>query len=210
MKGFLLLISVVLICFSPLASSAKPDHATLSRLVEGEIVLMDSRSDQAGGAARVLVLAQAPAKSFWDVILSCEKAFVFVDGLQSCEVLEDTGDRALVHQLVKKGWPIPTQDFIFESLREPYREIHFRLVEGNLKAMEGRWLFEDIPEGLLVDYEVRIQPGIPAPGFLVRRNIQKDMPDLLACIRGLAEGSGSVERERDDLDRCPGDPGKPD
>jgi len=208
MKGFVLLIPVLLIWFSPLLAAGEPDDATLSKLIAGEIVLQDSRSDQAGGSARVLVLAQAPAKSFWDVIISCDKAFLFVAGLQNCDVLEDTGDRALVHQVVKKGWPIPTQDFVFESLREPYREISFRLVEGNLKAMEGRWQFKEIPEGLLVDYEVRIQPGIPAPRFLVRRNIRKDMPDLLACIRGLAGGSGSAERERGDLDRCPGPPPK--
>jgi hypothetical protein len=30
------------------------------------------------------------------------------------------------------------------------------------------------------------------------------MPDLLACVRGLAGGSGNPDRERDDLQRCRG------
>jgi hypothetical protein len=72
--------------------------------------------------------------------------------------------------------------------------------------MEGTWRFDEDPAGTLVDYAVRIQPGVPAPRFIVRRNVQKGMPDLLACVRGLAGGSGSSRQLESDLDRCPGDP----
>lgn len=154
------------------------------------------------------ILVQAPPQAIWNVIISCDLAFVFVDGLTYCEVLEEAGDRALVHQVVKRGWPIPAQDFTFESLRQPYTEIVFRLVEGNLKVMEGYWRFTILPEGTLVDYQVRIQPEIPAPRFIVRRNIRKGMPDLLACVRGLAGGSGEEARVQADLDRCPGSAGE--
>ena len=188
--------------------SETSDGAARQKILAGEIVLLDTSTDEAGGSARVMALVNAPAKSIWDVIISCEHAFIFVDGLEACEVLEENGDRALVHQVVKRGWPIPTQDFTFESLREPHTEIRFRLVDGNLKAMDGRWRFIDIEEGLLVDYQVRIQPGIPAPKFIVRRNIRNGMPDLIACIRGLAGGSWSVKQESADLASCPGDHGR--
>ena len=178
----------------------------LDRLLRGEAVLLDTESDAAGGAARVQILVHGPARAVWEVITSCELAFVFVDGIQTCEVLEDSGDRAVVHQVVKKGWPVPTQDFKFESLRDPYEEIRFALIEGNLKAMEGSWRFVEIQEGLLVDYRIRVEPGVPAPRFMVRRNIRKGMPDLAACIRGLAGGSGSEAMKAEDLDRCPGEP----
>ena len=39
------------------------------------------------------------------------------------------------------------------------------------------------------------------PAFLVRRDIGRTMPDLLACVRGLAGGSGGGERRQQDLDR---------
>jgi hypothetical protein len=207
MRSFHLIIPLFFALRLQPALAETPGPETLAALVKGDVVLLDTSADSSGGSARVQVLAQAPARAVWDVIISCELAFVFVEGIETCEVLESSPGRALVHQVVKKGWPIPTQDYVFESLREPYLQIRFGLVEGNLKAMEGLWRFIELPEGLLVDYEVRIEPGIPAPKFLVRRNIRKNMPDLVACIRGLAGGSGSREVEVDDLDRCPGDPG---
>ena len=188
------------------SANAIVSESDLERLRAGEIIARDMNSNESGGSARMQILVQATARTIWDVIISCEKAFVFVDGLQLCEVLEDTGNRAVVHQVVKKGFPIPTQDFVFESLRNHYSEIEFRLLEGNLKAMEGAWRFNESPGGTLVDYAVRIQPGVPAPKFIVRRNVQKGMPDLLACIRGLAAGSGSPAQSERDLARCPGDP----
>ncbi|NCF62702.1 MAG: hypothetical protein GWP58_07605 [Gammaproteobacteria bacterium] len=203
MKRIPILIPIVLLS-TQTAALDQPAPENLARLLNGEALLLDPQTDGAGGSARVQILAHVPARSFWEVIISCDLAFVFVDGLQSCEVIEDTGERALVHQVVKKGWPIPTQDFVFESLREPYDQMRFGLVEGNLKAMEGLWQFTEIPEGLLVDYQLQVEPGVPAPRFMVRRNIRKDMPDLVACIRGLAGGSGSPAMSTADLARCPG------
>jgi ribosome-associated toxin RatA of RatAB toxin-antitoxin module len=187
------------------ANVAEPSPDQLTRLLAGEVVPHAVESGKAGGSARMQILADAPAEAIWNVIISCEKAFAFVDGLEVCEVLEDSGDRALVHQVVKRGWPIPTQDFIFKSLREPHTEMSFQLVEGNLKVMEGSWRFDEMAEGTLVDYQIRVQPAVAAPKFLVRRNIEKGMPDLLACIRGLAGGSLSEDQAREDLQRCPGE-----
>ena len=204
MKKFLISIALFLTGVSALSAAIATEPETLDMLLAGEVVAFDTKSDESGGSAHMQILVQAPPQAIWNVIISCELAFAFVDGLTHCEVLEETGDRALVHQVVKRGWPIPTQDFTFESLRQPYSEIVFRLVEGNLKAMEGYWRFTIRPEGTLVDYEVRVKPEIPVPRFIVRRNISKGMPDLLACVRGLAGGSGKESRAQADLDRCPG------
>jgi ribosome-associated toxin RatA of RatAB toxin-antitoxin module len=188
------------------ATPAAPaeDPTILARLAAGEVVARETSGDPQGGSARMQVLVHAPARAVWDVIVSCELAFRFVEGLQSCEVLEDTGDRALVHQVVDRGWLMPRLDFVFESLRRPWTRIDFRLVEGNLKAMDGSWRFEETADGTLVDYEMRLRPQAPAPAFLVRRNISRTMPDLLACVRGLAGGSGAEKALQRDLARCAG------
>lgn len=194
----------LLVTIRPLPASSMPDEQTLQRLERGEIILYETRTDESGGAGRVQALVHAPAADVWAVIISCEQAFLFVDGLKSCEVLEDSGDRARVHQVVKKHWLLPTQDFVFLSLRKPYREIDFELLEGNLDVLEGSWRFTPLPQGLLLEYEARIKPSLPAPAWLVRRTIRRDTPDLIACIRGLANGSGSPETRAADLARCPG------
>ncbi len=205
MKSCELLLAIVLTMVSTVAAPAEPDTDLSLRLGKGEIVLLNADSGKSGGSAHVQALVQASAQSVWNVITSCEHSFAFVDGLKQCQVIEDDGRRALVHQVVKKGWLFPTQDFIFESLREPYHDIRFNLVEGNLKAMEGRWQFTETPEGVLIDYSIRVRPGVPVPGFIVSWVMRKGMPDLIACIRGLAGGSGSTERITRDLGRCRGE-----
>lgn len=182
------------------------DPEILARLEAGEVVALETHGDRHGGSVRMQTLVQAPARAVWAVIVSCELAFRFVDGLQICEVLEDSGDRALVHQVVDRGWLMPRLDFVFESLRQPWERIDFRLVEGNLVAMEGSWRFEETAAGTIVDYEISLRPQAPVPAFLVRRNIGRAAPDQLACVRGLAGGSGTAERRRQDLDRCSGPP----
>lgn len=206
LQGFgLLLMLLFLPCRVWSEMAAPPSDDQLQRLVAGEILLKAVQTDEAGGAGEARILTFGDAQSFWDVIISCDLAFVFVDGLRECEVLEDSGDRALVRQVVKKHWLIPRQEFVFESLRTPYEAIEFRLVEGDLDVLHGHWRFTRLQEGLIVDYQARIKPAIPAPRFLVRRTILKDTPDLLACIRGLSGGSGSKAASRADLARCPGD-----
>jgi len=186
------------------APALPEDPELRQRLVAGEIITRDTSSDEAGAAGRMQILVRAPARAIWEVIVSCELAFAFVDGLERCEVLEDTGERAVVHQVVDQGWLIPTYDFVFESLRLHYQKIDVQLIEGNLKALDATWSFQETPQGTLVDYRVRIQPLLPAPRFIVRRNVSKGMPGMLACIRGLAGGSGSRGLEGQDLSRCPG------
>jgi ribosome-associated toxin RatA of RatAB toxin-antitoxin module len=198
------LISIIFLLQLQLFASEGPDRENQERLGNGEIVLLDARTDEAGGSARVQALVQAPAEAVWDVVVSCAQTFIFVKGLKKCEIIEDEGNRALIHQVVKTSWIVPTQDYVFESLRDPYHEIRFHLVEGNLKAMQGSWQFTQGPDGLLIDYEIRIRPGVPVPGFIVSYVIRRGMPDLIACIRGLAGGSGSGQQEQADLEHCPG------
>lgn len=208
MNGPVLVTLMLLALHAPPAARAD-ERAPDERLLAGEIVARESLSDAAGAGAHMQVLVQAPPRKVWEVIVSCELAFAFVDGLQACEVVEDTGARAVVHQVVNQGWLSPTYDFEFESLRQPWERIDVHLLSGNLRVLDARWLFEAFEGQTLVDYQVTIQPALPAPRFLVRRNLRRGVPDMLACIRALAGGSGSAEVQRQDLARCPGPPPSP-
>lgn len=205
MKSCVLLTFLLLAGITPGVVSTGSSEKAGERLEQGEIVLLDADSSEAGGSARVQALFQTSAESVWEVITSCESSFVFVDGLKKCRVIEDEAGRALVHQVVKKGWLIPKQDFVFESLRQPYHDIRFSQVEGSLKAMQGRWQLSETAGGLLVDYTINVRPKFPVPGFIVSWVMRRGMPDLIACIRGLAGGSGSPDRRNDDLERCRGE-----
>jgi len=199
-----LLLVGCIACSAAASTAIAEESAIRARLEAGEVVARETRGDPQGGSARMQMLVQAPAQAVWAVIVSCELAFRFVEGLQRCEVLEDSGERALVHQVLDRGWLTPRLDFVFESLRRPWEQIDFRLVEGNLKALEGSWRFEETAAGTLVDHEIRLRPQAPVPAFLVRRDIGRTMPDLLACVRGLAEKNGGGKRQQQDLRRCAG------
>lgn len=201
------LLVLLLFCISSNTSAREvqlPDPVTLERLRAGEVILETTRTDESGGAAKIVVFIQAPVEAIWDVIYSCENAFIFLEGLKLCEVLEQTSDYTVTRQVVKKGLLIPTQDYSFRTVQEPFKHAEFRLVEGNLKAMEGSWDFIAMPDGVVVLHEIRIQPGVPAPRFIVRQLMRKGMPEMIACMRALADGSVNADMKTRDLAMCPG------
>ena len=184
---------------------ALPDGATMARLEAGDWVIENDISDPGVAAASILILMRAPVERIWATITTCRNVEIFLAGLQFCEVLEDTGTYALTHQVVDKGWTTPRLDYTFETRREPYRHMEFNLVEGNLKIMQGSWDFTPVADGVLVRHVLMLRPLVPAPRWLVRRNLKHDLPDMMQCIRGLSAGSGSPQAEAADLDRCPGE-----
>jgi len=200
------LVLLVFLCLLSLVSAATvfiPEPADLARLRTGEVIVEKIRMSETGGAARFTMLVKAPAEAVWDIIYSCEKAWTFIDGLKLCERLEDNGVRTLTHQVVKTSWLVPTQDLVFQTVGEPYTRLEFKRISGKPKVMEGSWDFISMPQGLVVIHEIRIVPSMPAPGFIIRQLMSKSMPEMMACIRGLAGGSLSPETVSLDLEPCP-------
>lgn len=183
-----------------------PDDATLARLQRGEWVLESDFYDEHGAAASILIFVRAPVERIWTTIISCRYVAAFVAGLKYCEVLEEQGDYAVTRQVVDKGWTMPRMDFTFETRREPYHHMQFNLLEGNLKTMRGSWDFATLPDGVLVRHMLVLRPLAPAPRWLVRRNMKKDLPNMMQCIRGLSAGGGSAQDTAADLEKCPGKP----
>ena len=180
----------------------------MARLRKGEILVQDARTGEPGGAARVQALMHGNMQELWAYIASCDSVFRYVKGLRECELLNvETGpnsDTTRIRQVVKKSWVIPRIDYVIEVRRQPPDRIDFKLIEGNLKALEGGWRFNVLPDeqGVVVTHEIRVQPDFPAPRWLIRRSMRKDIPDMLACLRGLTNGSGEFSGSRD-LKRCP-------
>ena len=88
--------------------------------------------------------------------------------------------------------------------RKSPARIDFELVEGNLRNMEGGWRFRQLENepAYILTHEIRIRPGFPVPRWLLRRILRQDIPDMLACLRGLVRGSGKNALD-EDLKRCP-------
>ena len=179
----------------------------LEALKNGEILLQTIRDDKPGGAARVTALFHGSAEAVWDVLGYCNFEFIYIRGLKTCEVLEPGQRRMVVHHRIRNNWYTPTLDFTFEASRRNGNIGEARLLSGNLKALHGLWRMVPLENEkyLIVVHEIRIQPVIPAPRWLVRRSLRNDLPDMIACVRGLAGASASDHKISDDLKRCPGE-----
>jgi hypothetical protein len=203
MKRWRLNLIMLLALPSPLLAEELYE-ALMPRLQAGEVVVRSVRDEESGGAARVMALFQTPVEQLWDVLLSCEAAFRYLKGMTGCEILESEPRRNLVNHVIRRPWPLSPMDIVFEAHYTPYSLIDFRLVEGNLDRFEGQWRFVEKGDGFILDYEVHAKPAVPAPRLLVRHSIRYRLPDLVACLRALSDGSGSAEQKAKDLDRCPG------
>jgi len=192
---------------SAVAAPADLDKVDLARLKRGEILLQTIHGDKPGGAARVTAYFNTTTEAIWNVIGYCKYEFVYVRGLQLCEVLEPGQLKTRVRHRLRNNWFSPTLDYTFEASRTPCCRGEFRLVEGDLDVMEGQWVLQPVADsnGIIVVHEIRVKPGLPAPRWLVRRSLRRDLPDMLACMRGLANASGDEPRNAADLNRCPGD-----
>ena len=176
------------------------------RLQAGEVIISILDKDLSGGAARAVALFQSDVDTIWEVIGKCENEFVYVKGMKECEVLQPGDTRMVLRHRVRNSWYTPTLDYSFIATRTNDRG-EANLLDGNLKVLQGSWELKPLESGnaVLVTHEIRVQPEFPAPRWLIRRSLSRDLPDMLACIRALANASGDQAQAKADLQRCPGD-----
>jgi len=182
-----------------------PGPEKISELRSGKILSEYTRMDESGGAVQASILIHTEVENIWAILQGCGEAFIFVDGMEKCEILERTDDRALIHQVVDTGLFAPQLDYSYESKNQAYSQMEFNLIEGNLRVLQGGWEFVEVDEGVIAIYDMRVRLSFPLPRFLVRMSLRRMIPDMLACIRGLVDGSGGSEQRKKDLNQCPGD-----
>ena len=201
---FLLFVAGIQPC---LAEPTISEDTDLARMMLGEILVQTAHEEKSGGAAKVSAVFHTSMDNIWEIVGYCEHEFAYVRGLEFCQVLDTGSFYVKKRHRVNNNWYTPTIDFTFEANRRSLDHGEFRLVEGNLKVMEGQWQFEQLAEtdAIVVTHEIRVRSWFPAPRWLVRRVLKKDLPNMLACVRGLAGASGDKNRTAIDLGRCPGD-----
>ena len=205
-SALLILIALVSTRSSGAATKDLSDDE-MARLKRGEVLLQTIQDEKPGAAARVTALFHTNAQAIWDIIGYCKYEYIYMQGLKYCEMLDGDQFHMTMRHRLRSSWYTPTLDFTFEANREPGGDGEAHLIDGDLKILEGSWKFSPLADdnNVIVVHEIRIQPKLPAPGWLVRRNLQRDLPAMLACIRGLARASGDDGRIEADLEKCPGE-----
>ena len=207
LRQLLLLVLSVIACI-PLSEAASNDlDDDMTRLKRGEILFQIIHRDKPGGAARVTALLHTNPEVVWGIIGYCKYELAYVRGLDICEMLEGDQFQMTMRHRIKDSWYSPTLDYIFEATREAGGNGEAHLLGGDLKVMQGYWKLSPHTDsnGVIVVHEIRVQLEFPVPKWLIRRNLSNNLPDMMACIRGLAGASGADLRIAADLERCPGE-----
>jgi len=203
----LLILMTLFSTRSSVAASTDLSDDEMLRLQRGEVLLQIVQDDKPGAAARVTALFHTNAQAIWDIIGYCKYEYIYMQGLKYCEMLDGDQFHMTMRHRIRNSWYTPTLDFTFEANREPGGDGEAHLIDGDLKILEGSWKFSPLADdsSVIVTHEIRIQPKLPAPAWLVRRNLQRDLPAMMACIRGLARASGGDDQIERDLKQCPGE-----
>jgi len=207
-RAFVLLVLIAFVGMrSSGAASLDLNDNDMARLKRGEVLLQTIQDEKPGTAARVTALFQTNAQAIWDIIGYCKYEYIYMQGLKYCEMLDGDQFHMTMRHRLRSSWYTPTLDFTFEANREPGGDGEAHLIDGDLKILEGSWKFSPLADdnSVIVTHEIRIQPKLPAPAWLVRRNLQRDLPAMMACIRGLARASESDDQIERDLKQCPGE-----
>ena len=209
--GFLrnLLLILIFVIFPQWACAENPGFSAeeLARLKRGEILLQSIHNEKPGGAARVTALLHTSNDEVWKILGYCKYEMIYVKGLKFCEMLHGDEYKMTVQHRLRNSWYAPTLDFVFSASRDSSDTGKATLVSGDLKVFEGQWNLYPMESesGVIAVHEIRIQSRFPAPKWLIRHTLQNDLPDMMACIRGLAAASGTDRHIQRDLKRCPGD-----
>lgn len=94
------------------------------------------------------VVSHADIDQVWSVLTDYDNFSEFLPSVESSRVLESEGDRAVVEQIaeLKVLFADMESRICTENIKTPKERIDFRLIEGDLKTMEGHWQLMPVQE----------------------------------------------------------------
>ena len=96
-----------------------------------------------------------PAAAMYELVRDVESYPAFLPWVREARVLDESETRQTATVSVTRG--LPGTRFTTRNRLEPGRAIDASLVSGPFRRLEGRWRFEDLPDGgsraeLVVDF----------------------------------------------------------
>ena len=169
------------------------DAASLKRLKAGEILVgLESITGSDAVHAEAAIEIALPPAQLWAAMVDCTRALKYLARLKSCAITaaDPHGRWDVREHVIEWFWPLSTVRSVFRSEYAPFETIRFRRLEGNLKDLAGTWRLQAIREGRAtrLHYDVRIDPGVAMPGFLLRSAIEGELRKSLAGLRKEATG----------------------
>lgn len=159
------------------------EQSELAQLYKGEVIVRSDESDKRRVQAAILI--DSPAQPIWIVLTDCNHFPEFIPNLKSCRIIQSGEDTRITEQQVKFSAFLPRVTYVIQSNYQKFRRIDFKKVSGDLRALEGSWVLEEIGDGrhTILVYSLFLDPGFFIPQGIVQRNLQKDLPNVLLAVR---------------------------
>jgi ribosome-associated toxin RatA of RatAB toxin-antitoxin module len=133
------------------------------------------------------VEVQTTPEAFFDLVWAFERYPEFVTGVAATKVLSREGKDAHV-EFTARLMGVP---FRYElAMEREASRVHWQRVAGAFARAEGAWtLVERNGDRCRFRYENAVDPGMPAPGFIVKYVLETSLPKLLDEFKKRAEST---------------------
>ena len=151
-------------------------------------------------SARAVV--HAPIELIWQTLTDYDHLSQFVPGIDSSRVISRQGARLIVEQKGAARWwffyyPIRVT---VASTERPYESIDVRLLEGNLRRLDGRYHIEPRRDGgAEVTWQGLIEPDTPLPAFIRNAVLRRSISEQFAGMVKEIERRADLWASRSDL-----------
>ena len=125
-------------------------------LKEGQVIVTGSEGQYTG---RLLV--EAPLITAWAVLTDYDNFARFLPHISKSQLLESNGNRKVFEQVnIAKVFLFTKKARVRIEATETYpQQIAFRVIEGDVKSLQGVWQFEALSNQVLIDHQVSVDPG---------------------------------------------------
>ncbi|EDX86426.1 Streptomyces cyclase/dehydrase family [Synechococcus sp. PCC 7335] len=165
--------------------------------LEGGQVMVSAARDGDSGQFVARVLIDAPVAQAWEVLTDYDNFEKFLPNIENSELLESEDNRRVFEQrnvisVVPSVLEINSR-VVIESTEAYPKTVDFRLVDGDLDALQGVWQLDPVvtdeagTEQVLITHRVNIDPGNSSPRGLFFSTYRLVLEDSLVAAKAETE-----------------------
>ena len=185
-------LTLLLSCNFGLADEGEsymPDEKQRQQILAGKVISIPVNTDDKGGTVWGAIKVDAQAEDIFNSIVYCNGGTSAHKTMRNCKTIEKDAEHEIAEHQIKYHWLVPRQIYRFRGDYEGFTRIRFRVLDGDLKKLDGGWdLFPiENSDGYLVRYYATIQPKFPTPRWIIRKSLKKEIPAMLKIMKDLSE-----------------------
>lgn len=163
-----------------------------ANLQQGKVILQGQKGNYFGR-----ILAQGKIDTAWEVITDYNNFARFLPNIASSKIITQKGDRVVFEQVNVVDLWLFQQEFVvqIEAVKDKPTKVDFKIVDGDLKKLIGRWKIEEISPGkILISHAVEVEPGSNTEKPFFYGVYESSLEETLQAIaKEVSQRSQSVE-----------------